>query len=410
MEIKAIKTLINLTSIQKQQYNKYIISGNTVTEDFVFTKKLRSIFLKFHEEWIFMEDIRFEQTKELKAKPDVSKIGFGTKFADYMFEMDFNQEQGWHDPRIVPYRDISVSPANTTLHYGQAIFEGMKAFRTVDDRIVVFRPLDHINRLNRSAKILDIPQVNVDLVHQALRKLIEIEKDWVPVGKGRSLYIRPFIFATDPYLGVSVSATYKMMIILSPVAAYYAHGFSPVKIMVEDKYVRAVIGGLGEAKTPANYAASLHAGLVAHEKGYDQTLWLDGVHRKYIEEVGSMNILFKIKGEIVTPALCGSILAGITRKTVLAVAKEWGVPTSERRISIDEVHDAYKNGDLEEVFGSGTAAVISPVGELCYKGEKMVINDGKIGPFAQKMFDHITGLQGGEIPDTLGLVEEVTKL
>jgi branched-chain amino acid aminotransferase len=356
-----------------------------------------------------MAEIRFEKAETLKEKPDVSKIGFGTKFADYMFEMDYNREQGWHDPRIVPYRDINISPANTTIHYGQAIFEGMKAFRQ-KDRIVVFRPMQHINRFNRSAKILDIPQFDADLVHEGLFKLLKIEKDWVPEGKGRSLYIRPFVFATDPYLGVNVSSTYKMMIILSPVAAYYAAGFNPVKIMVEDKYVRAVIGGLGEAKTPANYAASLHAGLVAHQKGYDQTLWLDGVERKYIEEVGSMNILFKIKGEIVTPALVGSILDGITRKSVLAIAKSWGMPVSERRISIDEVHEAYKNGDLEEVFGSGTAAVISPVGELCYKDEKMVINGGKIGPFAQKMFDYITGLQCGEVEDTHGFIEEVCKL
>lgn len=204
-----------------------------------------------------MDAIRIEQAQTLKEKPDVSKIGFGTKFSDHMFEMDYDRERGWHDPRIVPYRDIAVSPANTTLHYGQAIFEGMKAFRTQDDRIVVFRPLDHLNRFNRSAKILDIPQFDVGVVHEGLRKLIATEKAWVPAGKGTSLYIRPFIFATDPYLGVSVSDTYKMLIILSPVAAYYAHGFSPVKIMVEDTYVRAVPGGLGEAKTPANYAAKI---------------------------------------------------------------------------------------------------------------------------------------------------------
>lgn len=356
-----------------------------------------------------MAEIKFEKAAVLKEKPDVSKIGFGTEFSDYMFEMDFDRKNGWHDPRIVPYRNISISPANSTLHYGQAIFEGMKAFRTKENRIVIFRPMDHIRRLNQSARILDIPQVDVETVHQGLKKLVEIEKDWVPAKRGTSLYIRPFIFATDPYLGVSVSDTYKMLVILSPVAAYYAAGFNPVKIMVEDTYVRAVPGGLGEAKTPANYAASLHAGLVAHEKGYDQTLWLDGVHRKYIEEVGSMNILFKIKGEIVTPALCGSILSGITRRTVLAVAKQWGAPTAERRITIDEVHEAYQNGDLEEVFGSGTAAVISPVGELCYKGERMIINDGKIGPFAQRMYDHITGLQYGEVEDLLGFVEEVAK-
>lgn len=356
-----------------------------------------------------MAEIRVEQAETLKEKPDVTKIGFGTRFSDYMFEMNYNREQGWHDPKIVPYQDITVSPANTTLHYGQAIFEGMKAFRTHDNRIVVFRPLDHIKRLNRSAKILDIPEVDVDVVHQGLLKLLAMEKAWVPQQKGTSLYIRPFIFATDPYLGVNVSSSYKLLIILSPVAAYYAHGFSPVKIMVEDTYVRAVPGGLGEAKTPANYAASLHAGLVAHQKGYDQTLWLDGIERKYIEEVGSMNILFKIKGEIVTPALCGSILDGITRRTVLAVAKSWGVPTSERRITIDEIHEAYQNGDLEEVFGSGTAAVISPVGELCYKGERMVINNGQTGPFAKKLFDYITGMQSGEVEDEFGFVEEVTK-
>ena len=356
-----------------------------------------------------MAEIRFEKALQLKEKPDVSKIAFGTHFSDYMFEMDYNPELGWHDPRIVPYRDISVSPANTTLHYGQAIFEGMKAFRQ-ENKVVMFRPLDHLNRLNRSAKILDIPEVDVDVVYQGLHKLIETEKAWVPEKKGQSLYIRPFIFATDPFLGVSVSATYKLLIILSPVAAYYANGFAPVKIMVEDKYVRAVRGGLGEAKTPANYAASLHAGLVAHQKGYDQTLWLDGVERKYIEEVGSMNILFKIKGEIVTPKLDGSILNGITRRTVLAVAKEWGLPVSERLISIDEIKQAYDNGELEEVFGSGTAAVISPVGVLSYKGKEMVINDGKIGPFAQKMFDHITGLQSGTVEDTQKFVAFVADL
>jgi branched-chain amino acid aminotransferase len=356
-----------------------------------------------------MAEIKFEKAAKLKAKPDVSKIGFGTHFTDYMFEMDYDKEHGWHDARIIPYHDITVSPANTTLHYGQAIFEGMKAFRQ-GDKVVMFRPMDHLRRLNNSCRILDIPPVDIDTVHEGLRKLITTEKAWVPAKKGQSLYIRPFIFATDPYLGVSVSSSYTLLIILSPVAAYYAHGFAPVKIMVEDTYVRAVRGGLGEAKTPANYAASLHAGLVAHQKGYDQTLWLDGVERKYIEEVGSMNILFKIKGEIVTPELDGSILNGITRRTVLAIAKEWGIPTSERRISIDEIREAYTDGDLEEVFGSGTAAVISPVGVLGYKGEDMVINDGKIGSFAQKMFEHITGLHSGELKDTQGFVEFVTEM
>ena len=246
-----------------------------------------------------MADIRFVQADTLKEKPaDVSKVGFGRVFTDYMFEMVYNPEEGWHDARIVPYQDVPLSPANATLHYGQAIFEGCKAYRYEGGKAVVFRAKDHIARLNRSAKILDIPEVDEKLVYDALMKLIDLEKDWIPDGPGQSLYIRPFIFSTDPYLGVSVGQYYKMMIILSPVGAYYANGFAPVKIMVEDTYVRAPKGGLGAAKTPANYAASLHGGLIAHEKGYDQTLWTDGIEHKYIGEVGSMNILFKIDGNI----------------------------------------------------------------------------------------------------------------
>ncbi|WP_196595153.1 branched-chain amino acid aminotransferase [Pectinatus frisingensis] len=356
-----------------------------------------------------MSTVKFVKAAKLKEKPDVAKIGFGTHFTDYMFEMTYTEGKGWHNAQIIPYDNISVSPANATIHYGQAIFEGMKAFRQ-GNKVVIFRPMDHIKRLNNSARILDIPQVDTAFVHDALKQLITIEKDWVPAQRGQSLYIRPFIFADDGFLGVSVGKTYKMYIILSPVAAYYAHGFAPVKIMVEDTYVRATKGGLGEAKTPANYAASLHAGLVAHQKGYDQTLWLDGVERKYIEEVGSMNILFKIDGEIVTPELDGSILSGITRRTVLQVAKEWGYPVAERRISIDEIKNAYKKGHLEEVFGSGTAAVISPVGVLGYKGEDMIINNGQIGPFAQKMFNYVTGVQCGAEKDIHGFTEIVAEV
>jgi len=353
-----------------------------------------------------MAEIKFIETKNLKQKPDVSKIGFGTHFTDYMFVMDYNPQEGWHDARIVPHGNISVDPANATLHYGQAIFEGMKAYRN-HGKAVIFRATDHLNRLNNSARILDIPQLPFEVIHEGLLKLIDIEKDWIPAEKGQSLYIRPFVFATDEVLGVSVSKHYKFMIILSPVAAYYAHGFAPVKIMVESEYVRAVRGGLGAAKTPANYAASLHAGMVAHDKGYDQTLWLDGVERKYIEEVGSMNILFKINGEVITPSPKEqtSILDGITHRTVMAVAKEWGIPAVERKISIDEVIQAYENGTLEEVFGSGTAAVISPVGVLEYKGKEYVIGDGKIGEFSQKMYDYIEGLHTGEVEDKFGFNE-----
>jgi len=353
-----------------------------------------------------MQEIKFVETKNLKTKPDVSKIGFGTHFTDYMFVMDYNTKDGWNDARIVPYEKIPLAPSNATLHYGQAIFEGMKAYRN-NGKAVVFRATDHLNRLNNSARILDIPQLPFDVIHAGLMKLIDIEKDWIPTEKGQSLYIRPFVFATDEILGVSVAKAYKFMIILSPVAAYYAHGFAPVKIMVEDTYVRAVRGGLGAAKTPANYAASLHAGMVAHDKGYDQTLWLDGVERKYIEEVGSMNILFKINGEVITPSPKEqtSILDGITHRTVMQIAKDWGIPAVERKISIDEVIKAYEDGTLEEVFGSGTAAVISPVGVLEYKGKEYVINGGKIGDFAQKMYDHIEGIHVGEIEDKFGFNE-----
>ena len=351
-------------------------------------------------------EIKFVKADTLKEKPDVSKIKFGTHFTDYMFEMDYNAAEGWHDPKIVPFRKLALSPSNSTLHYGQAIFDGLKAYMH-GDKPVIFRATTHMERVNVSAKILDIPELPFDTILAGLKKLVAIEKDWIPRKKGQSLYIRPFVFATDEFLGVSVATNYKFLIILSPVAAYYANGFAPVKIMVEDTYVRAVRGGLGAAKTPANYAASLHAGLAAHKMGYDQVLWLDGVERKYIEEVGSMNILFKINGEIVSPSpkIQTSIPDGITRRTVNQIAKDWGMPVSERKISIDEVIQAHEDGTLEEVFGSGTAAVISPVGVLEYKGKEYVINGGKVGPFAQKMYDYIEGIHIGEIADKYGFIE-----
>ena len=351
-------------------------------------------------------EIKFVKADTLKEKPDVSKIKFGTHFTDYMFEMDYNAAEGWHDPKIVPFRKLALSPSNSTLHYGQAIFDGLKAYMH-GDKPVIFRASTHMERVNVSAKILDIPELPFDTILAGLKKLVAIEKDWIPRKKGQSLYIRPFVFATDEFLGVSVATNYKFLIILSPVAAYYANGFAPVKIMVEDTYVRAVRGGLGAAKTPANYAASLHAGLAAHKMGYDLVLWLDGVERKYIEEVGSMNILFKINGEIVSPSpkIQTSILDGITRRTVNQIAKDWGMPVSERKISIDEVIKAHEDGTLEEVFGSGTAAVISPVGVLEYKGKEYVINGGKVGPFAQKMYDYIEGIHIGEVADKYGFIE-----
>ncbi|CUH95199.1 Branched-chain-amino-acid aminotransferase 2 [Propionispora sp. 2/2-37] len=346
----------------------------------------------------------------LHSVPAEDKLGFGTIFTDHMFVMDYEAEKGWHSPRIVPYEKFGVYPSNMTLHYGQAIFEGIKAFRTEDDRIVVFRVNDYLNRFNQSADHLCIPRIDVREVKQGLFQLLEIEKKWVPSKLGTALYIRPFIIATDPYVGVKVSDTYRLFIILSPVGAYYAAGFNPVSIKVEDKYVRATPGGLGEAKTPANYAMSLRAQVEAKKEGYTQVLWLDAIHRKYIEEVGTMNILFKINGEIITPALNGSILSGITRRTVLEVARDWGVKATERQISIEEVYEAHDKGTLEEVFGSGTAAVISPVGELSWKGKKITINNNQTGETAHKLFDYITGLQYGKQEDKFGWVETVTKL
>lgn len=357
-----------------------------------------------------MVDMAVTRVSNPGTMPDEDKLGFGQYFTDHMFVMDYQTGKGWYDPRIVPYEEFSLYPAAMVLHYGQAIFEGMKAFKTVDNDITVFRTQDYLARFNRSAAIVCIPQIDTDKVYEGLKKLLDIEKRWVPGKLGTSLYIRPFVIATDPYVGVKVSDQYKLFIILSPVGAYYAAGFNPVSIKVEDKYVRAVAGGLGEAKTPANYAASLRAQVEAKKEGYAQVLWLDAVERKYVEEVGTMNIFFKIGGEIITPALNGSILGGITRRTVLETAKDWGLKVSERAISIDEVFDAHAKGQLEEVFGSGTAAVISPVGELSWKGQKIVINNNKTGEFSQKLFDYVTGLQYGKVQDKFGWVEKVAKL
>lgn len=357
-----------------------------------------------------MTDIAVTLAEKRGTLPAEDELGFGKIFTDHMFVMDYVSGQGWHNPRIIPYGTFDISPAAMVLHYGQAIFEGMKAFRTEDNRVVMYRPNDHLKRFNNSADILSIPQMDLDVVHEGLRKLIELDKHWVPKSLGTSLYIRPFVISVDPYVGVKVASQYTLFVILSPVGAYYASGFKPVKIKVEDHFVRAVKGGLGEAKTAANYAASLKAGEMAKEEGYTQVLWLDALEQKYIEEVGTMNIFFKIDNEIITPALNGSILNGITRRSVLEVAKSWGMKASERRISIEEVYEAHAKGHLQEVFGSGTAAVISPVGELCWKGKKISINNGEIGETSQKLFDYITSLQQGREADKFGWVEEVAKL
>ena len=357
-----------------------------------------------------MTDIKIQKNERPGTMPDENKLGFGTYFTDHMFVMDYQTGKGWYSPRIVPYEEFSLFPSSMVLHYGQAIFEGMKAFKTQDGRMVVFRTRDYLQRFNRSADILCIPNTDVEVVREGLFKLLELDKRFLPGKLGTSIYIRPFIIATDPFVGVKSSDTYRLFIILSPSGTYYAQGFNPVGIRVEDKYVRAVPGGIGEAKTPGNYAASLRAQVEAKKEGYAQVLWLDGVERKYVEEVGTSNIFFKIDGELITPALNGSILSGMTRRTVLELAREWGMKASERHISIQEIFEAHAKGTLEEAFGSGTAAVISPVGELSWKGQKLIINNNKTGPVSQKLFDEITGMQHGTIKDSRGWVDTVTKL
>lgn len=342
-----------------------------------------------------------------KEKPQPEHLGFGKNFTDHMFIMDYTTGKGWYNPRIVPYQSISLDPAAKIFHYGQTVFEGLKAYRTKDNRILLFRPEKNMQRLNLSNDRLSIPQIDEELALEALKQLINIEKDWIPAAEGTSLYIRPFIISTEPALGVSPSNNYKFMIILSPVGSYYAEGIHPVRIYVEDQYVRAVPGGTGTAKTAGNYAAGLKAQEGATEKGYSQVLWLDGVERKYIEEVGSMNVFFKINGEVVTPALNGSILHGITRDSMIQLLKHWGIPVVERRVSIEELYQAYTNGTFEEAFGTGTAAVISPIGELYWNEHKMIINNGETGELSRKLYDTLTGIQNGVIDDPFGWTVEV---
>ncbi len=347
------------------------------------------------------------KSDKLKKHPDESDLAFGTIFTDYMFNMDYNPKNKWHNPRIEPYQPIKMDPSTMVLHYGQSIFEGLKAFKTKNKNINLFRPKDNFKRFNKSARALCIPEIDEDFALSALKQLLIIEKKWIPKHPGTSLYIRPTIIATDPYLGVRASDTYRFFIILSPVAAYYPEGFNPVKILVTKDYVRAVRGGLGEAKTSGNYAASLYAGELANKMGYTQVLWLDGVELKYIEEVGSMNIFFVINNEIITPALSGSILSGITRDSVIKLTKKWNVTIIERKISIDELFDAHKSGSLTEVFGTGTAAVISPVGVIKYENRVINVGDGKVGKFASKFYKFIMDLQYGNISDDMGWIETV---
>ena len=357
-----------------------------------------------------MLDIKLTKTSAPKAKPaDEDHLGFGQIFTDHMFLMDYTDGQGWHDPRIVPYAPFQMDPATVVLHYAQELFEGMKAYRTADNTIQLFRPDCNAQRMQDSSDRLCAPPIPVEDFIQAVKALVEVDKDWVPHSDGASLYIRPFVFATDVGLGVHASLQYTFCIICSPSGAYYAEGIDPVRIYVEDEYIRAAPGLTGFTKCGGNYAASIKAGEAAEELGFAQVLWLDGVEKKYVEEVGSMNILFKIDGKIYTAACTGTVLPGVTRRSSIELLKDWGYEVIEGKLAIADVMKAGHEGKLEEVFGTGTAAVVSPVKELDWKGDKVFINDGKIGPVTQKLYDTMTGIQWGKVPDTKGWTVPVCK-
>ncbi|MDR3185254.1 MAG: branched-chain amino acid aminotransferase [Christensenellaceae bacterium] len=350
--------------------------------------------------------MKIARTKQLKEKPDYSKLGFGKYFTDHMIVMDYVNGK-WNELEIVAYSQFSFDPSMNAMHYGQGIFDGLKAYANTNGEIQLFRPTENLNRFNRSAARLCMPEIDIDVVLRGLKKLIDIDREWLPKEDGTSIYIRPTMLGTEEALGVHPSKSYRFFIILSPVASYYANGLEPVKILVEEKLVRAVTGGTGNIKCMGNYAASLLAGARANEKGYAQVLWLDAYEHKYAEEVGAMNIFFVIDGIVKTPQLLGSILPGITRDSVIALLKDEGVPIEETRISIEEVVSAHKNGKLDEVFGSGTAAVISPVGVLGYNGVDLIINNNKMGKLSAGLYKKLTDIQYGRSQDKFGWIEKI---
>lgn len=349
-----------------------------------------------------MEEIKVQCATELKVKPDSKTLSFGKEFSDHMFLLNYDAGQGWHDPRIVPYGPIALEPCAMVFHYAQEVFEGLKAYRSPDGGVQLFRPADNAQRMAHSCERLCIPPVPEEMFVEAVKALVKLDADWVPAEPGTSLYIRPFAFASQPSLGVHAAQNYLFIIITGPVGAYYAEGINPIRIYVESGDVRAVRGGTGEAKCGGNYAASIRASERAEERGYAQVLWLDGVEQKYIEEVGSMNIMFKVAGKIITPKLTGSVLPGITRRSCLELLRDWGYSVEERLITAQELFDAAERGELEEVWGTGTAAVISPVGEMGWDEKHIPINEGKIGNLSQRLYDTLTGIQWGTEPDPYG--------
>ena len=352
-------------------------------------------------------EIKIERAKTLKEKPDQNNLGFGTYFTDHMFMMDYTEGIGWHDARIVPYAPIAMNPATMVLHYAQETFEGLKAYRNPKGEITLFRPEMNARRMINSNKRICMAELPEDMFVEAVEAIVKYEQDWIPTAKDTSLYIRPFMFASEASVGVHPAKSYTFVIILSPVGSYYPEGVNPVKIWVEDEYVRAVKGGTGFTKCGGNYAASIAAQVKAESHGYTQVLWLDGVHRKYVEEVGTMNVMFVIDGKVVTAPLEGSVLPGVTRDSIIHILKDWGYKVEERELSIDELMEAGRNGKLKEAFGTGTAAVISPVGQLYYKGEEIVINDFKTGELTQKLYDTLTGIQWGRLEDKYGWVRYI---
>ncbi len=352
-------------------------------------------------------NIKTHRVKESRiGKVDFDHLSFGETFSDHMFRMDYAHGK-WQEPEILPFGHIQVLPSLSTLHYGQTVFEGLKAFRNRDGGVNIFRADMHAERMKHSCERVCIPTVDNEKFVQAVESLVDLDREWVPKARGTALYIRPLIFATESYIGVRVSESYSFYIMTSPVAAYFKEGLNPVRLMTSGSFVRACPGGLGEAKTAANYASSLLPQAEANRRGYSQVIWLDALEGKYIDEVGTMNIAFVKDGALVTPPLEGTILPGITRNSVLQLARHWGMTVEERRISIDEVMSSIEDGSMTEVFGTGTAAVISPVGEIHHKGKNVIVNGGRIGPVSQKMYDTITGVQYGEIDDEFGWVRTV---
>ena len=354
-----------------------------------------------------MQEFPITRATARKEKPDPKTLVFGRSFTDHMFLMNYETGKGWHDGRIVPYGPFSLDPSSMVLHYAQEVFEGLKAYRAPDGGVQLFRPMENALRLQSSCERMCIPPIDPQTVVDAIKQLVKLEADWVPSEPGTSLYIRPFVIATDPTLGVHASHTYLFAIICCPVGAYYAEGINPVKIYVEDQDVRAVRGGTGYTKCGGNYAASIRAGERAEEKGYAQVLWLDGVERKYIEEVGSMNVMFQVDGTVITPKLTGSVLPGITRKSCIELIRSWGLPVEERLITAQELFDAAEAGKLDEAWGTGTAAVVSPIGEMGWEGRHITVSGGKIGSLTQKLYDTLTGIQWGTLPDENGWTVKV---